>query len=351
MQGTPGGLSRINPSRSPRPRLAGCYTFPMRARLLHRIGLLAALPVAVSLSVAAVLPASAEEVTSPPAPAGVEEVVVSAPEPRYVAPTTRDRIGRIWAPVLINGKGPYRLVLDTGATRSAITRAVAEDLGVPIRTGAVRLRGATGTAVADAVHVDTIGVGDLLIQRTTLPIVADAFGGAQGVLGGEGLGDKRIVIEFRADRISIMRSHHEPAPPGFSSVAMRYSPTRGMRVNVMVGPVRAVAMIDTGAQVTVGNTALRAALEKRHAGAEPGQHGIVGVTEDVQMADTARIPSIIAGGLIVRNASIQFSDLQIFDYWHLEREPALLIGMDVLGKLDTLIIDYRRGQLHIRTRP
>ncbi len=320
-------------------------------RVLQHPGLIAALATAAILQLLGAARAWAEDTTSiPPAQSRVEELVVSAPEPRYVAPTTRDRIGRIWAPVLINGKGPYRLVLDTGATRPAITRAVAEDLGVPILPGRVKLRGATGSAVADAVRVETLEVGDLLIERTTLPIVADAFGGAQGVLGGEGLDDKRIVIEFRNDRISIMRSHREPVPPGFSVVPMRYSPTRGMRVNVMVGSVKAVAMIDTGAQVTVGNTALRAALEKRRVEAEAGQHGIVGVTEDVQMADTGRIPSIIAGGLIVRNAAIQFSDLHIFDYWHLRSEPALLIGMDVLGKLDTLIIDYRRGQLHIRTR-
>jgi hypothetical protein len=30
-------------------------------------------------------------------------------------------------------------------------------------------------------------------------------------------------------------------------------------------------------------------------------------------------------------------------------EPALMIGMDALGTLDTLIIDYRRKELQIRT--
>src|SRR5512147_851948 len=81
-------------------------------------------------------PVAGEPYSSPAQPV-IEEVVISAPEPRYVAPTTRDRIGRIWAPVLINGKGPYRLVLDTGASRSAITRPVAESLGIPIRRNAV----------------------------------------------------------------------------------------------------------------------------------------------------------------------------------------------------------------------
>ena len=37
------------------------------------------------------------------------EVLVRAPEPRYVAPTNRDRIGRVWVPVFINEQGPYRL--------------------------------------------------------------------------------------------------------------------------------------------------------------------------------------------------------------------------------------------------
>jgi hypothetical protein len=62
------------------------------------------------------------------------EVVVEANEPKYVAPTLRDRIGRIWAPVLINGKGPFRLVLDTGASHSAIISRVADALGVSAQT-------------------------------------------------------------------------------------------------------------------------------------------------------------------------------------------------------------------------
>jgi hypothetical protein len=46
----------------------------------------------------------------------MEDVAVTAEEPRFVAPTRRDRIGRILAPVLVNGQGPFRLVLDTGAS-------------------------------------------------------------------------------------------------------------------------------------------------------------------------------------------------------------------------------------------
>ena len=73
------------------------------------------------LSVTAVPGATAEPAPTLPPPSSapeqaITEIAVTAPEPRYVAPTLRDRLGRIWAPVYLNGKGPYRLVLDTGAT-------------------------------------------------------------------------------------------------------------------------------------------------------------------------------------------------------------------------------------------
>jgi len=297
-------------------------------------------------------PALAQETPDPPPLtdiAPLPDITVAAPEPKYVAPTTRDRIGRIWAPVLINGEGPYRLVLDTGASRSAVTDRVAGQLKLPIYTDSVRLRGVTGTAVASSIKADTLEVGELLVENVTMPIVADAFGGADGVLGAEGLQDKRIVIEFRADRISVSRSHKQPAPSGFMKVPFKWSNSKGMRVEVEIGNVRAVGLIDTGAQVTVGNLALREALAKRRKKDGEMEDVIIGVTQDVQRATSVRVPSISAGDLIVRNPHIKFTDLYIFEHWKLSQKPAVLIGMDVLGLLDTLIIDYRRSELQIRT--
>jgi hypothetical protein len=304
-------------------------------------------------AIAALLLPAANRAAAPATPVDppvVEEVVVSAPEPRYVAPTTRDRIGRIWAPVLINGRGPYRLVLDTGASRSAIVQRVADDLALPVRPDAIRLRGVTGTAIAPAVQLDTLQFGELAVTDTLVPIVADAFGGADGVLGGEGLEGKRIQIEFRRDRVSIARSKRFPAQPGYSVVPFRYGPTRGMRIEVLVGAVKAVGVIDTGAQATVGNLALREALVRRRGQRDEFQDAVIGVTEDIQHATRVRIPSITAGELIVKDAEIAFSDLYIFEHWQLAARPALLIGMDVLGVLDTLVIDYGLNQLQVRTR-
>jgi hypothetical protein len=100
----------------------------------------------------------------------------------------------------------------------------------------------------------------------------------------------------------------------------------------------------------VGNLALRQALARRRGERDQYNDAVMGVTEDIQAATRVRIPSIVAGELIVRNAEIMFSDLHIFDHWQLTSRPALIIGMDVLGALDTLVIDYRRNELQIKVR-
>ena len=56
------------------------------------------------------------------------------------------------------------------------------------------------------------------------------------------------------------------------------------------------------------------------------------------------------GGLVESPRTMTFADLAIFEHWKMTAKPAILIGMDVLGIVDTLIIDYRRRELQIRTR-
>jgi predicted aspartyl protease len=293
----------------------------------------------------AVTPGAPTPLTDAPA-----EVIVEAPEPKYVAPTLRDRIGRIWAPVLINGKGPFRLVLDTGASHSAIISRVAESLGVAAREAdSVMVRGVTGSALVPVVRVDRLEVGDLLIQPTMLPILADVFGGAEGVLGREGMPDKRIFADFGRDRLVISHSHREHAAAGFSIVPLKL--TRGglLYANVLVGSIWTRAIIDTGAQQTVGNLALRDALTK-YPPRDAVSQDIIGVTLDLQRGDTVTAPAIGIGTLKLRRVRVTFADMFLFEHLKLTREPTMMLGMDVLGSFDILIIDYRMKEMQIRLR-
>jgi predicted aspartyl protease len=251
---------------------------------------------------------------------------------------------------LINGRGPFRLVLDTGASSSAVIEHVVDNLGVSALTSEqILVRGVTGSALVPSIHVDRMEVGELLMEPATIPIVADVFGGAEGVLGHEGLPDKRIFADFGRDRLVISRSHRERASPGFTVVPLKLTRDGLLIAEVEIGWVRAHAIIDTGAQETVGNLALRNALMKRRP-ANAKEEEIIGVTLDLQRGDTVTAPPIFFGTLQMRQVRVTFADAFLFEHLKMLREPTLLLGMNVLGSFDVLIIDYKMRELQIRTR-
>jgi hypothetical protein len=298
--------------------------------------------------------ATAPEVSPPTRPVidpidELTEIMVEAPEPRYVSPTRRDQIGRIWAPVMINGRGPFRMVLDTGASHSAITALVALALGIPTdKSPPVILRGVTGYATVPTIHVDTLSVGDVAVDQAVLPIVPDALGGAEGVLGSEGLAGKRVFIDFRHDQIVIAYSKNEPSGRGFIRVPFYSMRGSLVVVDAMVGEVRTRAIIDTGGQATIANLALKEALDRIRSSPKGKSDSIIGATKEIQAGEVMSVPVIGLGGIQINDPGVTFSDLYIFKQWNLTKQPAILIGMDTLGLLDTLIIDYRRHELQLR---
>jgi predicted aspartyl protease len=279
----------------------------------------------------------------------LSEVVVRAPEPRFVAPTLRDRIGRIWAPVWINEKGPFRLVLDTGANHSGVASQVADRLGIPLdQSSPVWLRGVTGIEMVPTIRVDSFSVGDLVLSSTTLPILTDAMGGAEGVLATNEFQDKRIVIDFRHDRIDIRNSRGERTPANFIAIPLERSSTGLLVFHAQVGGVRVQAIVDTGGQSTIGNLAMRDVLVRRRVQGRAVQ--IYDVTAQAQTGELLPCPPIELGALTILDANITYGQMQVFEHWHLTKEPTLLLGMDVIGLLDVFIIDYRRHQLELLMR-
>jgi hypothetical protein len=175
------------------------------------------------------------------------------------------------------------------------------------------------------------------------------FGGAQGVLGIEGLQNKRIYADFTHDHLEITISHGERAKNGFIVVPLTQTPSGLLVADVRVGTIRTKAIVDTGAQGTIGNMALRNAL-MRVPPRDARPEEIVGVTLDVQKGDNLPAPDIDFGNLQVKGAHITFGDMYLFQHWKLTREPTLTLGMDLLGSFDVLIIDYNRHELQIRSR-
>jgi hypothetical protein len=207
--------------------------------------------------------------------------------------------------------------------------------------------GATGTSIVPIIQVNSIAVGDLWLGDRKVAIVPDVFGGAEGVLGADGLSDKRVHIDFKKDQISILRSSGVVRANGFTRIPVKLRHGHLLMFDVKLAGVRTRAMLDTGAQATIGNKSLQAALSKRSKGVK---NTIIGVTLDEQHGETLFAPSVDIGDLTVNGMRVTFGDMYIFDAWKMNDAPALLIGMDIIGLLDTLIIDYKRRELHLRPR-
>jgi Aspartyl protease len=117
-----------------------------------------------------------------------------------------------------------------------------------------------------------------------------------------------------------------------------------------MGSIRVNAVIDTGGQATVANPALLAALQARHRLGKMVPSSITGATDDVQQGQATPVPPLTLGPISIDSPYITVSDLRIFERWHMTSRPAMLIGIDILGLLDNMVIDYQRMELQVRTR-
>jgi hypothetical protein len=271
------------------------------------------------------------------------------PEPLFAAPTRLDRIGRVMTHVKVNGKGPFRFVIDTGASRSTLAPHLARALNLTPSVGRnVMLNGVTGAAEVTTVAVDSLEIGALRFDKQDLPVIfTSIMGNADGILGVAGFQDQRIDVDFKRDRVSVMESNGRR--PHYSMVTARATRnTNGlMIVDVRVGRhIRAKAVIDTGAERTLGNLALQNAMNKnRRKKREVVQAMVHGATPDITDGDVQEIKEATIGDMTLSNLEVIFADFHVFKLWGLDQEPAMLIGMDMLGVLERLVIDYRRNEV------
>jgi hypothetical protein len=146
-----------------------------------------------------------------------------------------------------------------------------------------------------------------------------------------------------------VESRGRPAPVDRIVVRGKLISGRLMMIPGHVGRVPVKAIIDTGGSRTLGNPALLQALTGRTRDTAL-LTSVVDANDHLKMGEVANSPIITLGGATITNTAITYGDFDIFHVWGLEDEPALLIGMDVLGTLAEFAIDYRRHELQLLTR-
>jgi hypothetical protein len=119
-----------------------------------------------------------------------------------------------------------------------------------------------------------------------------------------------------------------------------------------VGGVPVLAVIDTGAERTLGNLALRDALRARRLhGVTAQMTSVYGATKEVEVGEILVAPSIVIDALRISDVAIVFGEFHIFNVWRIQDQPAMIIGMDVLGTVASLSIDFKNQDVYVGSLP
>jgi hypothetical protein len=211
------------------------------------------------------------------------------------------------------------------------------------------LHGVTGSLAVPAVRLDSLETGDLIQRDLRVAVLGSVMGGADGILGVQGFDGLRVTVDFTRDEITIARSRGQRRRlfEGTIPATLRFG--RLLVVDGYVGRIQVKAVIDTGAETTLGNSALREALlRKRRIDAGPDDATVIGLNEAAQTGRFLLSPRVRLGDAEIEGLYIIYGDIHVFKLWELEDVPAILVGMDVLGSLERLVIDYRREEIQFR---
>jgi hypothetical protein len=250
-----------------------------------------------------------------------------------------DRYGRPTAKVMLNGKGPYNFMVDTGSTTTVLAARHVSRLGVPI-VGIATVAGTTGSAEASLVRLDSLETG--VVKKTDLRLAVlpdEGLARADGILGADVFAGKRLVFDIASRIVRVEPSRRQVRVAPRSNMRIR----NGLLAEIdgYVGTVGAHLMLDTGAEHCIANLPLQRALAKAHPRLPIHRSvRVVGVTGHVLVGDFIELPKIDLREFSVKEAGAVAADAPIFHVWDLAHEPAMIVGVNVLSRLAGFSIDY-----------
>jgi predicted aspartyl protease len=202
-----------------------------------------------------------------------------------------------------------------------------------------------GAEPAGTVVIDSVTIGARTIRHIEAPALAAKDLGADGMLGVDALRDLHLVMDFKALRLSSSQSRPEPIDEHTIVVRGRSRYGQLILANSKVHGVPVLVVLDSGSELSIGNPALLKLLTGREPASAPQRTThIVTATGRHMTLELDQIAEAEVGGVTIRNMPLAFAQLHTFDRFGLTRQPALLLGMDVLGLCQKVTVDLRRRE-------
>jgi predicted aspartyl protease len=256
---------------------------------------------------------------------------------------------RMTVEVLVNGRGPYLFLVDSGADSSVVGQRIARDLQLPAGTPAL-LHGMTGSAVVGRVMVDELTLGPSMIRNLEVPALQEQDLGGEGMIGIDALVQQRLMMDFEK-RVIKVEDARRPAIRLDGEIVVTARRRRGQLIltQVKAADLPIEAVIDTGSEITIGNLALRDKLIRgnRDKFVTVEVTGVTGVTMELQLA---RIGEVRLGSVTLKNVPMAFADVRPFELFGLSKQPALLLGTDILETFRRVSLDFRARKVRFQLK-
>ena len=310
-----------------------------------------------SSAIAALTLASASALTAPSITANSAAAVLVEPDkqvkeeaiaPSLANPATdilsveEERNKRLTVPVLVDGAGPFNFMIDTGSQATAVTHEINQSLGLN-SLGTAKLVGMASTRDVEIVEVESLKVGRHEVFDLVAPVLSKNNVGADGIIGLDSLQDFRVLIDFREESIAVEDVAAKKYSRRGFEIVVRAKQQLGQLLitDAVVEGVKATVIIDTGAQASLANNALKDRIRAKRAQEV--------VTTDVNgvsiTGELSYVRSLNIEGLSLKNVPLAFADAPAFEALGLKDKPVLSLGMQHLKMFDRVAIDFSNNRI------
>ncbi len=260
---------------------------------------------------------------------------------------------RMAANVRVNGRRAV-FVLDTGAERTAISADLAQSLELPAGPEMI-VHGVTAARAVPSVILPRLLFGGRSFSGIVAPVFDRSSLAADGLVGLDVLSRFRLEMDLVRRRVLIHSSGDGVSTIVPSTRLVISDRVRSGRfgqlilLNVLVQGRVVEAFVDSGAQYSIGNPALLAAVNRS---TEAGLIDVFGVTGQTLRARLGRVDDLRIDGKDLGATPLLFADLHAFEALGLNDRPAILLGADILYRFQRVTLDYGRGRVAFgRVRP
>lgn len=254
-----------------------------------------------------------------------------------------DRTDRMTVQVRVNGSEAVPFIVDTGAERTVIANDLARKLALDAGP-TLTLATISGKYQVNSFFIDTLSTTAVNLEGIEAPGLERSNLGAYGLLGIDSLEDSRVHLDFAHKTMDVLPSRKTRGKTklenGMIVVNAKRKAGRMILSSARIDGIKVDIILDTGAQSSMANFALRDKLRRRHLTIDYIPVKMKSVTGTILDGNYTQIRQIDVGGLTINDMPMTFAENYAFAALGLKERPAILLGMDALRLFDRVLIDF-----------